>query len=358
MTLPKFNPGWLIPILTVLAGVVLYLANPLSLQGLRNNVFDQYQRWQPRSYQAAPVRIVDIDDASLARLGQWPWPRTRIAELVERLRAAGAAAIAFDVMFAEPDRTSPAAILQVWDPPPALRRQLAARPDHDAVLAASLAKGGVVLGHALVRNGRPPAHFAAPFRVVELGPSPLPYLHAFQGTVAALPILQDAAAGNGAITFVPDSDGVVRRVPLLLRLGDRAVPTLVAEALRVGQGAANLMVKTDGETGTGIQSVRIGAAEAATSADGQVWVHYTPHRPERYVPAWRVLAGTAPAEALNGHIVLVGTSAQGLMDLRFSPLGGLIPGVESHAQAIEQILLGDRLARPNWAPGLEVLGIV
>jgi adenylate cyclase len=358
MTLPKPNPGWLIPILAVLAGVVLYLVDPLPLQGLRHNVFDQYQRWQPRTYQEVPVRIIDIDDESLTRLGQWPWPRTRIAELVERLRGAGAAAIAFDVMFAEPDRTSPSAILKIWNPDPELRRHLAALPDHDAVLAQSLAGGGVVLGHALLRAGRPPAHLATPFRVVDLGPSPLPYLHAFKSTVAALPELQDAAAGNGAITFVPDSDGVVRRVPLLLRLGDRALPTLAAEALRVGQGAVNLMVKTDAETATGIQSVRTGALEVPTTPDGQVWVHYTRPQAARYVPAWKVLAGEVPAELLNGHILLVGTSAQGLMDLRFSPLGGLIPGVESHAQAIEQTLLGAHLARPHWAPGLEVLGIV
>ncbi|MFA5082119.1 MAG: adenylate/guanylate cyclase domain-containing protein [Hydrogenophilaceae bacterium] len=358
MTLPKPNPGWLIPILTVLAGIGFYLADPLPLQGLRNNVFDQYQRWRPRVYQETPVRIIDIDDESLTRLGQWPWPRTRIAELVDRLRDAGAAAIAFDVMFAEPDRTSPAAILKVWQPGPDLRRQLAALPDHDAVLARSLAQGGVALGHALIRAGPPPQHFATPFRVVELGTPSLPFLHAFKGTVAALPELQDAAAGNGAITFVPDSDGVVRRVPLLLRLGDQAVPSLVTEALRVAQGARNLMVKTDSETGTGIQSIRIGAIEVPTTTDGQIWVSYTRPRPERYIPAWKVFAGQVPSEELQGQILLVGTSAQGLMDLRFSPLGGMIPGVESHAQGIEQALLGVHLSRPNWAPGLEMLGLL
>ncbi|TCJ11799.1 adenylate/guanylate cyclase domain-containing protein [Parasulfuritortus cantonensis] len=358
MTLPKPNPGWLIPIAAVLAGIALYLIDPLPLQGLRNNVFDQYQRWKPRQYEPVPVRVIDIDDESLARLGQWPWPRTRIAELIDRLRAAGAASIAFDVMFAEPDRTSPSAIEKVWRPDADLSRRLAALPDHDAVLARTLSAGGVVLGHALLRKGTPPAHFATPFRVVEVGGSPLPYLPAFQGTVAALPELQDAAAGNGAITFIPDSDGVVRRVPLLFDLGGKPIPSLVAEALRVGQGARNLMVKTDAEAGTGIQSVRIGAFEVPTNASGQVWVHYTRPVAGRYIPAWKVFAGQVPAAQLEGHVLLVGTSAQGLMDLRFSPLGGLIPGVESHAQAIEEILLGSHLSRPNWAPGLEMLGIL
>lgn len=358
MKLPKPHSGWLVPIVAVLLGIGIFLFDPLPLQVLRNNVFDQYQRWQPRAYQQVPVSIIDIDDESLARLGQWPWPRTQIADLVGRLQSAGAAAIAFDVMFAEPDRTSPGAMLRVWRLDTELRQHVARLPDHDAVLARTLARGGVVLGHALTRQGRPARHFATPFRVVDLGASPLPFLHAFKGTVAALPILQDGAAGNGAISFIPDSDGVVRRVPLLLRMGDQAVPSLAAEALRVGQGARNLMVRTTEEAGAGLQAVRIGALDVPTTAQGEVWVHYTRPVAARYLPAWKVLAGQVPAERLGGHILLVGTSAQGLMDLRFSPLGGMIPGVEAHAQALEQILAGDYLSRPNWAPGLEALGIL
>lgn len=358
MRFPKPKIGWLLPIASVFLALVLFVFDPLPLQILRNTVFDQYQRWGPRVYQEVPVRIVDIDDDSLARLGQWPWPRTRVAELVERLRAAGAAAIVFDVLFAEPDRTSPGAIVDVWRLDPALRARLAALPDHDRALAESLARGGVVLGHALMRRGQPAGHFAAPFRVVNLGPSPLPYLHAFRGTVASLPVLQDAAAGNGAITFVPDADGVVRRAPLLLGMADRPVPSLVAEALRVGQGERNLFVKTSEEAGAGLQSVRIGALEVPTTAEGEVWVRYTRPVPARFIPAWKVISGVAPAAALEGHIVLIGSSAQGLLDLRFSPLGGMIPGVEAHAQAIEQILAGGHLTRPNWARGLEMLGIL
>lgn len=358
MKLPKPHSGWLVPIASVLLGIGIFLFDPLPLHVLRNNVFDQYQRWQPRPYQQVPVGIIDIDEESLSRLGQWPWPRTQIADLVGRLQSAGAAAIAFDVMFAEPDRTSPAAMLKVWHLGPGLRQHVANLPDHDAVLARTLAQGRVVLGHALTREGTPPRHFATPFRVVNLGASPLPFLHTFKGTVAALPILQDAAAGNGAISFIPESDGVVRRVPLLLRMGDQAVPSLAAEALRVGQGARNLMVRTTKETGAGLQAVRIGALDVPTTAQGEVWVHYTRPVASRYIPAWKVLAGQVPEALLRDHILLVGTSAQGLMDLRFSPLGGMIPGVEAHAQALEQILAGDYLTRPNWAPGLEALGIL
>lgn len=358
LKLPKPSLGWLVPILSVTLGIGLFLLDPLPLQVLRNTVFDQYQRWSPRVYQETPVRIIDIDDESLARLGQWPWPRTRIAEIVTKLQAAGAAAIAFDVMFAEPDRTSPTAMLGVWHPSANLRNALRTLPDHDAILAQTLTHGEVILGHALQREGKPPAHFARPYNIINLGPSPLPFLHPFKGSVTSLPALQDAAAGNGAISFNPDSDGIVRRVPMMLRLGDETVPSLVSEALRVAQGERNYFIKTGETTGEGLQEIRIGALTVPTTTHGEIWVHYTQPVAERYIPVWKVLAGQVPDKLLSGHILLVGTSAQGLMDLRFSPLRRIMPGVEAHAQALEQIFANDQLSRPSWAPGLEMLVIL
>lgn len=358
MKLP--NPGldWLVPIAAVLAGLVLYWLDPLPLQVLRNSIFDQYQRWEARPYQDAPVRVIDIDDESLARLGQWPWPRTRIADLTARLQSAGAAAIAYDVIFAEADRTSPDAMLQTWAAPPGLREALSGLPDHDALLARTFARGSVVVGHALQQGGNPPARFARPYRFTNAGPSPLPHLHGFDGSVAALPALQNAAAGNGALSFVPDTDGVVRRVPLLLRMGDEPLPSLVAEALRVSQGEASYTVTTSPEAGAGLESVGIGAFILPTTAQGEMWVRFTRGGSARTIPAWRVLAGDVPDAQLRGQILLVGASAKGLLDLRFSPLGGIVPGVEVHAQALEQITVGDPLIRPNWAQGLEMLLMV
>ncbi len=358
LRLLKPSLGWLIPILSVTMGISLFLIDPLPLQILRNSVFDQYQRWSPRQYNDTPVRIIDIDDESLAKLGQWPWPRTRIAELVKKLQAAGAAAIAFDVMFAEPDRTSPTAMLGTWNPPSDLRNAMSALPDHDASLAKTMARGEVVLGHALQREGKPPEHFARPYSMIKLGASPLPFLNTFNGTITSLPILQDAAAGNGAITFNPDSDGIVRRVPLMLRMADEVMPSLAAEALRVAQGERNYFIRTNEGEGEGILEVRIGAFTIPTTPNGEIWVHYTKPVAARYIPAWKVLAGQVPVELLAGHILLVGTSAPGLLDLRFSPFGRDMPGVEAHAQAIEQILVADHLSRPGWALGLEVVVIL
>lgn len=358
LKLPKPNLGWLVPIVSVTLASGLFLANPLPLQVMRNAVFDQYQRWGPRTFQETPVRIIDIDDESLSKLGQWPWPRTRVAELVYKLQSVGAAAIAFDVIFAEPDRTSPSAMLGVWNPPSGLRSSISALPDHDAIFAKTISQGGVVLGHALQREGNPPEHFAKPYSTIMLGGSPLPFLSKFKGSVTPLRNLQDAAAGIGVVSFNPDSDGIVRRVPLMLRMGDEAVPSLTAEALRVAQDERNFFIKTNEATGDGLEEIRIGALTIPTTANGELWIHYTKPVPERYIPVWKVLAGEVPEEQLSGHILLIGTSAQGLMDLRFNPLGRIMPGVEAHAQALEQVFANDYLSRPGWAHGLEMFIIL
>jgi adenylate cyclase len=354
----KFTPGMLAPFFAVVLGAMLFLFEPLPLQVLRNAVFDQYQRWHPRSYQPLPVRIIDIDEESLKRLGQWPWPRTRVAELIEKLQKAGAAAIGMDIVFAEPDRTSPKAMSAAWNLPDDLRRRLEGIPDHDEVLARTLRRGLVVLGFAVQRKGpeRPPP--ARPFRIVFSGEPAPPFLHPFSSAVTSIPLLEGAAAGNGSLTFIPDSDGVVRRVPLVVGLQGQVAPSLTAESLRVAQGQSNYIVKTAAQKGTGIQEVRIGGITVPTTPQGEIWVHYTRPVPERYLPAWKVLAGEAPREQVEGHIVLVGTSAQGLMDLRFSPMGTIIPGVEVHAQALEQIFTKAYLNRPSWAGAIEALVIV
>lgn len=342
-------------------GLALVLADPLALQALRHQGFDQYQRWQPRAYQPVPVRIVDIDEASLEAIGQWPWPRTRLAQLVDRLGEHGVAAIGLDVVLAEPDRTSPRRVSREWALPPAVQAALERLPDHDAVLAEAIARQPVVLGFALRSEpapvpAAPPAEL--PYRYVWMGePSP-GALNGFAGAVPLLPELQAAASGLGALAFVPDADGVVRRVPLALRLAGQPAPSLSAELLRVAQGEKNhILQRAEGEP-PALAGVRIGALSLPTNARGEMWVHYAAAMPQRYLPAWQVLAGTVDPALLEGHIVLIGSSAQGLLDLRLNPLGQVMPGVEAHAQALEQALSGQRLSRPGWALAAEAVLVV
>lgn len=346
---------WVLPPAVVALCVLLALWEPVSLQVLRHTLFDQYQRWQPRPCSEAPVRVIDIDDESLRRLGQWPWPRTRIAELADRLQAARPAAVAFDMLFAEPDRTSPAAMLDLWQVTGQARQAMLALPDHDAVLARALSGGPFVLGLALERADQPGKLAELKAHVIARGEPPQPYVHAFSGAINPLPMLSGAASGLGAMTFIPDADGVVRRVPLLVRVGDAAVPSLAAEALRVAQGTSNYLTTTLAQERVGLAEVRIGQMAVPVTPRGEVWLHYARSEATRFIPAWQVLAGGVAAHELAGNIVLVGTSAQGLMDLRFTPLGTAMPGVEIHAQLLAQLLTGGGLAYPAWAPAVQLL---
>lgn len=353
-----FNPVMLAPLIAVLLGAALLVLEPLPLQVLRNAVFDQYQRWHPRPYQNTPVRIIDIDEESITRLGQWPWPRTRLAELIQRLQDDGAAVISLDMVFAEADRTSPGAVSAAWKIPADLRRRLESMPDHDDALASAIGRGRVVLGFAAKPGGVQSPPPARPFRLIYSGAPPGPFLHSFSGALCSLAVLENAAAGCGLLTFIPDSDGVVRRIPLMAEISNRVVPSLAAESLRVAQGRQNYIIRTSDKQGSGVQEIRIGDLIAPTTPGGEIWLHYSRPVQDRFIPAWKVLAGQVPREQVEGRIVLIGASAQGLMDLRFNSLGQVTPGVDVHAQAIEQILEGSCLRRPAWAGAIEALVIV
>lgn len=354
---PQFMFGFGTLSLTIVFGAFIYLLNPIPIQILRNATFDQFQRLQPRAYRDTPVRIIDIDDESLKRLGQWPWPRTRIAELVSLLQTAGPSAIAFDIIFAEPDRTSPRSMLDLWRLSPENRRLLSHLPDHDRVFADAIGNSKVALGFALNQEGLNDRTPTAKARFVKIGDAPAPYLGQFVGAVTSLPMLESVAKGNGALTFISDADGIVRKVPLLLSYRKSIVPSLTAEALRIAQGADNYTIRTAPENGVGLSEIRIGNITVPTTPKGEIWINYSKPEFSRYIPAWKILSGKTPKSGLAGRILLIGSSAQGLMDLRFSPMGGVIPGIEIHAQALEQILGGVRLNRPSWSAAIEMLAI-
>ena len=351
-----------LPFLPLIAAASLQFMGADFLNGLRNTLFDQYQRWQPREYVQAPVRIIDIDDSSLKRMGQWPWPRSRIAEMVHRLGAAETAAIGFDVMFSEPDRTSPQPISDLWQLHGGLRSQVLALPDHDQVLAKQLQHADAVLGFVANQTAAEPGspNTAGKAAFVNLGEPQNQWLPQFSHSIGPISVLNNAAKGLGALNFAPDRDGVVRRIALALQIGEATLPTLVSETLRVAQGAPFIAMRSAGHlhglTGerdnAGLGEIKIGDLVVPTTSHGEMWVHYTRQQSDRTIPAWQLLEGRVPKQALAGHIVLIGSSAPGLMDLRFSPFG-LMPGVEAHAQALEQILNGQFLERPSWAQGAE-----
>ena len=345
--------GRIAALLTLAALVGLRIWDPPLLESLRGEIFDTYQRVQPRVVTDYPVTIVDIDERSLKEIGQWPWSRATLAALVDRLAARGAVAIGFDVLFAEPDRLSPPRFAEtVGDT--ALKMRLEALPDNDARFAEAIARTRVVLGQGGASRYRaaPARHPDLPVTsVATIGDDLHQQLLRVPGLVQNLPALERAAAGRGLFTVEPDADGVIRRIPTLLYAEGRVVPSLSIELLRVATGATSILAKSDE---AGVRSVVVAGVEIETERDGQLWLHFTPHDLRRYVSAADVLAGRAPEDRINGKLILVGTSAAGLFDLRSTPLERAMPGVEIHAQAVESILDGALLLRPNYALGLEI----
>lgn len=359
---PRFY--WLaVSAFAILAAAIFY-ARPPVLSSLRGLAFDAYQHAAPAPAPAdSPIRVVQIDEASLTRYGQWPWPRTTMADLTQKLGEAGAAAIVFDILFAEPDRTSPEQVVAAAPPQrrAQLARALSTLASHDGVFAETLSRHPSVLATSLHGDATTTA-FPMHAGWAAAGDEPGQFLPNYAGLATNLPALSDSASGTGFINWLPDGDQVMRRVPLLLRYNGEITPSLSLEALRVAVGASTYVVRASNANGTqafgahtGIDSVKVGPITIPTDAGGQVWVHFRPYNPDEAIPAWKVLSGEVGASELEGTIVLIGASAPGLMDLRATPLDASIPGVEVHRQLLEQIVSGKFLTRPDYASGIELI---
>ncbi len=356
-----------ISLLAMVAG--LRAMDPPLLQSARLGVFDSFQRLSPRPYKQVPVRIVDIDDESLASLGQWPWPRTLLSRLLLRLSKLNAAAVCFDIVFSEPDRTSPGnylLLLHDQDIEPDTRARIAALPDHDKMFAESIASAPVVLGFpgSTQNIERKPKLIAG---MAHAGTDPRQLVEEIPGAIANLALFEDRASGQGSFALGNREGGLVRRVPLLQNIGGVLYPSFGLEALRVAQGASTIIVRASDASGevligdaVNIQAIRVGALEIPVTADGHIWMHFTGPVAERSVSALQVLEKPVEEllELIQGQIILIGTSAAGLKDLRSTPVSAFEAGVGIHAQAIEQMLLDWRLDRPGWANGAEIVALM
>ena len=371
---------WLLP-LVVLGGMTGVRVSGLSwVEGIQHRAFDAFQNIEPRPYVDAGVRVVDVDEESLTRIGQWPWPRTQVAELIQRLNERGAAVVAFDAMFPEPDRTSPRRVAAQWPDGPGMREikdRVSRLEDHDEALAKELKRSNVVLAFAPIgaKSLRLPKTkatitFNSATRRVSSDEGVVvddvtDYLIDYPGAVANLPILEKAAAGMGSMGFAPEHDGIIRRAPLFFRFGETLYPALSIETLRAAQGIPYIYGKLRAtnivswwrrwvEAKAGIDKVKVGRFIVPTDGNGRIWVHYTQDTAPRTLPAWKIMDPKAVIEGFKGAIVYVGTSAQGLKDLRATPLNPAEAGVQIHANITEQILLGDYLDRPALASRLEI----
>lgn len=339
------------------AGVALLLAVATLLgapwqRRLQLAWFDSYQSILPRKVQSMPAVIVEIDEKSLNEIGQWPWPRTETARLIDRIAAAAPAAIGIDLLWPQPDRLSPEAIARTLPQTENVTRdRLLALPSNDKVLADAVARAPVVL--AIAGEYQPTANAlrAPPFRIS--GGERATTLHAYKGVLTSLEGIDRAAAGHGLISTEPEG-GVVRRMPLVASIAGTLVPGLELEMLRVaaGRGAIALELEAGRPRRVAVEGVVF-----PLEPDGSAWLHFAKQDEyrTRYVSAADVMAGRVSQERLAQKLVLIGITGLGLLDYQTVSGGQRMPGVEVHAQLLEMIFDGTSLTRPRWVAGLEWL---
>ncbi len=352
--------------LLLLTGLVsLRAIDPWPVRNLRNAYFDFLQRLAPRDYTPLPVRIVDLDEASLSRVGQWPWPRDRLAAMVDRLAELGAAVIVFDILFSEADRLSPRNLLK----DPAVRSALTSGPwvdqieklDNDVAFATAIGSAAVVLGVADA-GGQSDASTASKAGFAFIGQNPGNELLPLRSTTPVVPVLAAVAAGIGVVNVNPlgESD-TQREVPLIWRTPSGYMPGLATEALRVALGESTIVVIGPNSGVNRVDEVRVGGYSIPTLSNGLFPLHFRHEEPSLYIPAYQVLDPDISQQlgsVLDGAIVFVGSSAAGLADTRTTALGEGVPGVSIHAQVVEQVLLESYLTRTDIVQGTEIIVLV
>jgi adenylate cyclase len=345
-------------VVTLLFGALCLWPPPLAVF-LEGKIYDTFLRAAPRPPTTGSVTVVDIDEASLAALGQWPWPRYRVARLLEKIRDGGAPVVGLDMVFAEPDRTSLRALAGE------VRRDLGAplgiaglppeALDTDRALARALAAGPFVLGYQFdFDSARGTSCVLHPLRAVmrTRGGGNGDGLFDAPGVVCNLAALAEAAGASGFFNVTPDPDGVLRRVPLVIRHRGALYPSL-ALAVYLRARGGDVVLETGPE---GTEAIRLGERSIPLDRRGNLLPNFRgKRRVFPHVSAASVLSGTADPAALAGKLVIVGTTATGLHEIRTTPLETVQPGVEIQATVLDDLLAGDPIAQPRWARGLSVV---
>ena len=354
-----FGKRTLLPFAILLA--FLPLLDPMNIfSDLRLRSFDTFQQMYPREkMQDDPVVLVDIDDESLSRYGQWPWPRNLVAELVNQTYYS--LATGFDIVFAEPDRTGSSQLKRTYQSNPSMINALESVPDHDEIFSDAIENHGtVVLGLAPNNNGVSEFNQMKSGLVVQ-GDDPKQFLNRYMGVESNIEILENVSSGLGSMS-IGNNDSIVRTIPTFELIGDQLLPSFPLEVLRVAVGANTYQIKSSNASSeqafgeaTGINHVKLGNLVMPTNPDGSLWIYSTKTDNMNIIPAWQILDGTVDPEYFDGKITVVGTSASGLFDLRSSALEKNIPGVTIVAQFIQQIVSGTFLQRPDWLGGLELI---
>ncbi|MCF8092394.1 MAG: adenylate/guanylate cyclase domain-containing protein [Desulfotignum sp.] len=349
---------------------LLYVFKPVFFEFMEYKLYDVFVQQTVKPPETVSVAVIDIDEYSLARFGQWPWPRYRVALLLKKLQMAGVLAVGMDILFAEHDRTSPLVLkknlqqdLNVTMGFTGLPEQLM---DNDQVLANILSDGAYCLGYSFSFEETRDKAFGTdliPYFKTSVvrepgAPSPVSLLPPGRNMVPPLPVLMHKAGHAGFMNTLTDRDGVLRKVPLMMGFEGKIYPHLSLATLMTAlqKNIPDPVLKI---TSGGIDSIRIGHTVVPLMANGAMLINYKgPGRTFPYVSAAHVLEDKADTALLENKVVFLGASATGLMDIRVSPLDEVYPGVEVNATIVNNILNQDFIRRSDWIPGLELVGIL
>lgn len=332
----------------VMAGLLQVIGSTL----VSRPVFDLWQRLSPRPAEPSRVEIVWIDEASLRTIGSWPWPRATMARLVEKLAEGQPKLIGLDMLFPEPDRNSPDAFVRLYpELSPSAAREIRTMPSMDSLFGQVIGQAPVVLG----RGGLDAAPTKVPpvLAVEAQFTKPLPRgVKSWGQAIANIAPIDDVGLGHGLLNGDPDSDGIVRFVPLVARVAGKPTPGFALELARVASGIEALEPVASGD---GLAGVRLGASWLPTLADGRMRVPYRAASKQPALSAIDILYDPPPSARIKGKIVIVGLSGAGTADLISTPLAEKAYGAIVHADAVQAILDGRTLSRPGWAWILEGL---
>ena len=361
MNISRIGKYLLIPFSLFVSFIPVF--DPLNtFSSLRNTAFDLFQIISPReSISSDNVIVLDIDENSLKEIGQWPWPRTVLGKLVDKTYLS--ASLGFDIVFAEFDRTGSKELRKQYKDNLSLSNILNEVPDNDDIFANSIRNHGTVVLGAIPSNSLKNS-FKTKFGLIEQGDDPRKFLQKYSGIQTNLDNLDKSAQGIGSMS-IGNNDSIIRRLPLFENINGSLVPSLGLEILRVAIGASTYQIKSSNASGetafgeeTGINHVKLGNLIIPTNEDGSAWVYYS-KKSIKTIPIWEVLSTNYSADFFEGKILIVGTSAPGLFDLRSTPLENNVPGVNIIANFTDQILSGQFLKRPDWIFGLELItGII
>ena len=342
----KNNVNYFIFVIILISLITLKIINPSFIKSVSYLSFDLYQKIFAKEKEVSDVVIIDIDEASLGKFGQFPWSRSVFAKIIDQLNTSNPKAIGFDIFFTEKDKQSPDEIMKSYGLIPSDVVELQNLKSHDELFSEKLNQSKSVVA---VLGSNVPSHSnydrKAKAKFLSKGGDPKQFTYSYPYSIGSLELLEKNVKGLGSISFLDQLDGIIRSLPLIVRFENQLYPTMGLEMVRVGSNQKNIFIELNE---VGVSRISVRPYKIESDPNGIIWIRYKKSNKNQYISASDVYDGKFQSDFFKNKYVLIGASAQGLFDLVKTPLGVTIPGVEVHANVIENILDQSYLIRnPN-----------